>query len=377
MNVVIFSLANLLVGCSFVFLLIHYAKRKLPKPKVSSAHTEGEPATIVICARNEAANLQKNLPKILSQKHVCYSVIVVNDRSTDETTQVLNGFAQAYPHLQVMDVRASEKKTDGKKLLLYKAICSSVGEKILVTDADCFPANDLWAHHMLSHLKSHKKIVLGYSPFVKEKNLLNYFVRFEATQAAWLYFSMAAKGKAYMGVGRNMAFYKTDFLQWYQSTPHFTAGGDDDLFVNAVANRTNVACCLHADSFVYTEAPKNWRDFFMQKARHVQAAYYYQAGDQIFLFFFALAQFTVLVLPVLLLLMSVVGFFSSWSAAIFFSAFLMLCWIMLQTIFSIKAYRQLQQQDLIKYIPLLQTIFVFYLTIVFLLSLCKGKKTWN
>ena len=48
-----------------------------------------KPISIVICARNEANNLEKNLPRILNQNYRSFEVIVVNDNSNDTTYDVL------------------------------------------------------------------------------------------------------------------------------------------------------------------------------------------------------------------------------------------------------------------------------------------------
>ena len=66
------------------------------------SHINGEnktekPVSIVICARNEAENLAKFLPRILSQNYQLYEVIVVNDNSTDTTGDIL--IPVSYTHL--------------------------------------------------------------------------------------------------------------------------------------------------------------------------------------------------------------------------------------------------------------------------------------
>jgi poly-beta-1,6-N-acetyl-D-glucosamine synthase len=47
--------------------------------------SSGQPVSVVICARNEAENLEKNLPSILTQDYPDYEVVVVNDCSEDNT----------------------------------------------------------------------------------------------------------------------------------------------------------------------------------------------------------------------------------------------------------------------------------------------------
>jgi glycosyltransferase involved in cell wall biosynthesis len=45
--------------------------------------------SVVICACNEAQNLEKNLPRFLTQNYRSQEILVVNDNSTDQTEQVL------------------------------------------------------------------------------------------------------------------------------------------------------------------------------------------------------------------------------------------------------------------------------------------------
>lgn len=349
----------------FLYLVLHYLNRQLPKGVYPIKKPILEPITIIICAHNEAENLKINLPKILSQQNVILNVIVVNDRCTDSSKELLGMLAKQNLQLKVIEISGEQKKIPGKKALLYEAVKAANTEKIIVTDADCFPVSSNWASNLSALLYGEKRIVLGYSPFNKENTLLNKFIRFEATQAAWLYISMAAKGNAYMGVGRNMAFMKTDFMNWYVSSEHKIAGGDDDLFVNATATKHNIAVSLTPESYMFTIAKHTWSKFLAQKARHVQASFYYKKRDRLLLFLFAMAQFFIVIYP----------FVSSAFQA--YALLILLLWLTFQSVLSFKTYKKFGQTDLIKWIPLLQLIFILYLVIVFLLSLLKGKRTWN
>ena len=52
-------------------------------------------ASVVICARNEADNLKRNLPGILAQVYPApWELVVVDDASDDETHMVLQAFAR-------------------------------------------------------------------------------------------------------------------------------------------------------------------------------------------------------------------------------------------------------------------------------------------
>ena len=65
---------------------------------VGQTTMEGEPAvSVVLCVRNEAKNISKNLPHILNQKYRLFEVVVVNDNSTDETWVRLFDFKKNIP----------------------------------------------------------------------------------------------------------------------------------------------------------------------------------------------------------------------------------------------------------------------------------------
>ena len=66
--------------------------RRLAFHKVEHSQTptsEEFPVTVIICAKNEANNLKKNLPRIINQNYRCFEILVANDGSTDDTEQVI------------------------------------------------------------------------------------------------------------------------------------------------------------------------------------------------------------------------------------------------------------------------------------------------
>lgn len=396
---------------SFVYLMIYFLSLGTPAStsvKVS-ADENSEPApplSVIICAHNEAAQLEKNLPLALQQAYPDFEVIVVNDNSNDDTETVLKQLQTTFHHLKVIKVKAGEKKYAGKKELLAKAMRAAKHETIVVTDADCFPASDKWLNTMSQYARGDIKVVLGYSPFQScdeqrqseirnpKSEILNRLIRFEATQTAWQYFAKAIKGNAYMGVGRNMLFRKTDYLHWFETTEHKTAGGDDDLFVNWLVNEgkgdegrganenerekrkekidfdgKSIAVCLDEDAFVFTEPKATYASWLNQKTRHAQASYYYTCNDKIKLFGFALAQFCLYAAGIALL------FFSYDSVLLVFS--IITSFSLMQMLASRNIYNTLRQQDVVLWIPLLQPLYVFSISLIFLLSLIKRSDTWN
>ena len=75
------------------FFVIFWAQRKQKKGKLDF-QTAKPPVSVVICSKNESENLHKFLPSILEQDYPNFEVVVVNDGSTDTTSEVLSIFKE-------------------------------------------------------------------------------------------------------------------------------------------------------------------------------------------------------------------------------------------------------------------------------------------
>jgi len=244
-----------------------------PLPKVS----------VIICARNEHANLQKNLDSILTQDYPIFEVLVVDDDSTDETALVLEHFQQKNPHLRI--IRIKEKTIAGKKGALAKGIQAAQYDILLLTDADCSPSSNQWIKTMAATLvQTQKSIVLGYGPYKDAATWVNRWVRFETVYVAIQYFSFALWKQPYMGVGRNLMYKKALFEEHGGFCRHeHLLSGDDDLFVNEVATGNNTTICLAPNSFMYSAAPTSWKALYQQKTRHFSSSNHYKLKHKVLL----------------------------------------------------------------------------------------------
>ncbi|MEO6582823.1 MAG: glycosyltransferase, partial [Ferruginibacter sp.] len=174
-----------------------------PKPKSSSSQTH--PVSVIICARDEAQNLAKNLPGALVQQYTTtHEVIVVNDNSFDDSKYLLEDLKKTFKQLQIVELTQEAKMIHGKKFPLSIGIKTAKHELLLLTDADCVPASENWIASMQETYDDKTEIVLGYGAYHKRKGLLNKIIRWETFFSALQYFSYALAGLPYMGVGRNL-----------------------------------------------------------------------------------------------------------------------------------------------------------------------------
>lgn len=239
------------------------------------------PVSVILCARNEAANLQKKLNTILQQDYPVWELLVVDDASTDATPRLLAHYERHYAHLRVL--RLTQKKLAGKKGALAAGIAAARYDSLLLTDADCMPASPRWIQRMATQaIHDQATLVLGTGPYVGAPTWRTRWVQYETAYVAAQYSIAACWGMPYMGVGRNLWYTKAAYeaAGGFEAHQHL-ASGDDDLLVNAIATEQNTTLCLHPESVVYSEVPPTWRALYHQKTRHYSSSSSYRWQHQL------------------------------------------------------------------------------------------------
>src|SRR5512135_3062407 len=140
-----FEIAAVLTGALFLFLAHRtrvfnrtmLALRDFPEdlpagftpliwPKVS----------IVVPACNEADTIEAAAKSLLALDYPNLEVVFVNDRSTDNTGEVINRIANKDPRFKAIHISRLPDGWLGKVHAMARGIESVAGERILMTDAD-------------------------------------------------------------------------------------------------------------------------------------------------------------------------------------------------------------------------------------------------
>lgn len=127
--------------CTFMFiyalfmnLSYKFKKRKLQKfPQIINENYKPF-VTVMIPAHNEETVITNTVENILQMNYTNFDVIVIDDRSTDNTASVIKNLEQKYE--KVTALIRSKDAFPGKSAVLNDAFKIAKGEAILVFDAD-------------------------------------------------------------------------------------------------------------------------------------------------------------------------------------------------------------------------------------------------
>ena len=346
----------------YFILLALYKKKELELSRENAV-------TVIVCARDEADEIAKNLPGILVQEYrSTHEVLVVNDNSMDDTKYLLDGLYKDFKQLHIVELKQEAMHIPGKKFPLSMGIKSAKHEVLLLTDADCIPASEHWLSLMQAAFKPGIEIVLGYGAYKKKKGLLNWLVRFDTFHTALQYFSFTMGGMPYMGVGRNLAYKKELFFrQKGFASHHHLPGGDDDLFINGCATNQNTAVVIDKDAFTYSTPPRSWTEWINQKERHNATGKYYKKKHKVVLGIYLASHF--FYFPALIVSL----FTSYWLVALITFGIRFL----VQAFVFFKSMKKLGEMDLFPFFWLWD-LWMFFYYIIFMSSIWKKPKTqWN
>ena len=349
------------------YYLFFYLRLALHKP--TNKNLEYFPVSVVICARDEAENLEKFLPSILEQDYPNFEVVVVNDCSEDDSEDVLKRLTYKYSKLRYTTIKKDEKFVHGKKLALTIGIKSAKNDVVLLTDADCYVKGNQWIKQFAENYSHNTEIVLGYGGYENKKGLLNKFIRFDTFFIGMQYLTFAKAGFPYMGVGRNLSYNKNLFFKNKGFASHARLdSGDDDLFVNETATKKNTNIVISAESITWSVPKTKFSSWVRQKRRHRTTYERYKLKHRILLaaepmsriFFYlsAAALFIVNFFPLYLLI----------------AVLLRLLTMLLVYYF---ASTRLKEKDLFLYSPLFDILFIFTGLIIILSRKHRNLYAWR
>jgi cellulose synthase/poly-beta-1,6-N-acetylglucosamine synthase-like glycosyltransferase len=243
------------------------------KPRKSTNYLD---MSIVIAMKNEVKNLENLFSSLETQNYPKdkFEVILIDDDSTDNSYQKAVEFSNAKANYRVL--KTKEKKYPGKKGALDFGIGNAIYPYILITDADCMPANN-WLAGYSEKFTENFDFLFGIAPFIQSKGIINKTSCFENLRSSILTFSFARLNLPYSAAARNFGFTISAFkrLGGFGNTLETQSGDDDLLIREAVKNKLKIGVVDFEKSYVTSNPKSSLNEFLNQKARHTKTSHYY------------------------------------------------------------------------------------------------------
>jgi hypothetical protein len=120
------------------------ALEALPAP-ADGVHTSAVRCSVIVAARDEEARLDATIRHLLAQRHVPLEVIVVDDRSTDATSDIMRRLELEDTRVRTIRVEHLPEGWLGKSHACHVGASLATGDWLLFSDADCWLKPDVIA----------------------------------------------------------------------------------------------------------------------------------------------------------------------------------------------------------------------------------------
>jgi cellulose synthase/poly-beta-1,6-N-acetylglucosamine synthase-like glycosyltransferase len=255
--------------------------------------------SVIVAARNEEARIAGLLECLVRQDYPQYEIIVINDRSSDRTSAIVEQFQKQHPRLRKLDITLLSQDMPSKKHALAQGIAACKGEILMFTDADCLPPSS-WISLLVRGFEKNVGLVAGYSPYRLERHsatatrsfiatLLRNFVQYEEFKGAIWSAGSIGLNRGWLCTGRSLAYRRVVYEEvgGFENIKH-SVSGDDDLFLQMVRRNTSwqIRYVTSPGSFVPTYPPPTFGEFVRQRTRHFSAGKYFPFPMKLFFFLF-------------------------------------------------------------------------------------------
>ena len=326
--------------------------------------------SVIVAARNEANNILNCLNSLakLNYPSSKIEIIIVNDRSDDDTGTIIMKFIKDRPSFKYIQINEKHPYLSGKAGAISQAIKISTGEIIFVTDADCtVPQN--WLTETVTYFTDKVGIVAGFTLIKTSEGRTSLFGNIQALD--WLYLLSVAAGAIgwkipLSCVGNNFAFKR----QAYEEVGGYEGVGfsltEDFALLQAVSYNTDwqVAFPMDFSCLVYSKPIENIRNFFSQRKRWASGGLYVRPYGKFIIGLGICTHLSVLINLI----------FSAYTIISFIAIAIMIIADLILIIYSLY---KLHQLSLLIYYFLFKPFYCCYLLLLPILILINKKIVWK
>jgi cellulose synthase/poly-beta-1,6-N-acetylglucosamine synthase-like glycosyltransferase len=274
------SLTGLFLFVVFLYFIEHviyligvYRATREPERSLQDVDPADLPfCTVLVCARDEERNIEKCLVSLdaLNYPKDRLQVLIVDDKSTDRTPEILEAWKKRMPNLQVLRTGEEVLNLRGKVNALTHGMDAAQGEFVMITDAD--------SHVQPNWVREYLKYYSEDTGMVASITLLDQTYFLDGIQSIdWSFLLGMAAASANMNIplsviGNNISLRRAAYedVGGYRNIP-FSVTEDYALFQAIWKKKPwKVRFPIHRDLTVMSEPCPDFRAWWRQKHRWVK-----------------------------------------------------------------------------------------------------------
>lgn len=345
---------SLLLLLAYALLIRRYdeAFQQSQNKWTPSALEATQRVTVIIPARNEAANISACLSALMEQTYprALMEIIVVDDASEDETAEIVKRFP-----VKLISNYPAPGTIAFKKQAIATGIAQASGTLILTTDADCI-VSPTWVATMVNTLQaSHAYMITGPVKMIPGPGFLSRFQLLDFAILQGITAASVGSGIHDMSSGANLAYIKS----FYHDVGGFKgiddiASGDDMLLMQKFSAQYpgRIGYAFSTAAMVSTKTEPSWKLFLQQRIRWASKATKYK--DPV-LFRILLLVYVVNLWILALLLLGI------WNRPAFiFGLILLVLKLMIEWRFVARVLRFFSLETQMRWFPIAQPLHILY-----------------
>ena len=213
--------------------------------------------SVVVYARDDSSNLPKLIRSIYAQDYTGpMEVIVVCDLSGYDTDDVDTACSlqPEFPSLKITYIPANSKSLSRKKLAVTLGVKAARYPFMAMTCGNCAITSSDWLRRIMTHAAEGRSVVVGTATIRDTDPDSNRSAAFRGFDEVWQSvrsIGSALKGHPHRATGCNLVYSRDLFFNNGGFATSLNLNyGDDDLFVNEIADGSNTAVELSSISIV-------------------------------------------------------------------------------------------------------------------------------
>lgn len=278
-GIIIMALALACFIVQMYYYLGPYARIPSFRGKKTETAKAEEGISVIVILGNDYTYLENTLPKLMSQDHPLFELIIVELGTDPDFSDELAMIKMRYPNIVTTRMDNDPRFPISRKMAYNVGIKAASYEHILLTTDCATPVSGKWLS-MMGKGFARADVVLGYCGVEHKPGAANALMRCNRLMMSVRYLSAAIKGRPYRGIIHNLGFTRKLYFENKGFGNLNMNLGEDDLFVQRIANSGNTTVVMNPQA---TTREIQWgsMDWWREQYKFGRATFpYYKAASK-------------------------------------------------------------------------------------------------